>query len=97
MNNKKFIIRTIFNLYRILPGWILLQFVSSERKNIIFEEMEHWCRIKNLEYNCHFYMFSELMVTLPEYRSLLEYRCGAGLVKYALSFLFPPMATLYMV
>ena len=97
MKNKKFIIRTFFNLYRILPGWILLQFVSSERKNIIFEEMEHWSRIKNLGFDRHFDIFSELMVTLPEYRSLLEYRCGSGIVKYALRALFPPMSTLYIV
>lgn len=86
----------ILNLYRILPSWGLLQLLPGHRKSIIFDEMEHWNRIKELNETNHFGMFSEMMVTLPEYRSLLEFRCGSGLIKYIIKFLFPPLNSLYI-
>ena len=96
MNSKKQIILKILNLYRIIPSWILLQLLPAHRKIMIFDEMEHWNHIKALNKTSHFNMFSELMVTLPEYRSLLEFRCGSGIIKYIIKILFPPLNSLYI-
>ena len=96
MNSKKQIILRIMNLYRIIPSWILLQLLPIHKKSMIYDEMEYWNSIKELNKTSHFDMFSEMMVTLPEYRSLLEFRCGSGIIKYIIKFLFPPLNSLYI-
>lgn len=96
MNNIKNRLRRILNYYRIIPGWLLLQTVKQERKQIIFDEMEHWNKIRQFGNTGHFDMFSDLMVMLPEYRNLLQFRSGSGIIKLLLQFLFPPMDTLYI-
>jgi len=96
MKSKKKLAKTVFNLFRILPGWGSLLLLPAEKKALIFEEMDLWNRIRKLENSSHFGMFSELMVSVPEYRNLVQFRAGSGAVKLLLQFLFPPMETLYI-
>lgn len=69
------LIKTILNLYRLVPAWICLNSLNSVSKDMLIEEMNYWgkCTQKNEK---GFKLFSYLMLTYKEYRSLLVFRVG---------------------
>lgn len=96
MKNKKRIALVLFNLYRLIPGWLFLQLVNSEKKAVVFDEMKYWRNIKAWEINNMFLLFSYLLLELREFRNLLYFRIGTGIPKIILQFLFPPLESLYI-
>lgn len=92
MNRKKRIYQ-ILNLYRLIPAWIVLNVQPAEKKKIIYEELNLWHKCTKSNCSGCFDTFSELLLMLKEYRSLLVYRLR-GVSSYFMRFLFPPMETL---
>lgn len=76
--NSKFRVLQIFNLFRLIPVWLIICAQSKKKKEIIFDEIEYWNKCAQLGCNGKFNIFSLLLIKLKEYRSLLYYRCGGG-------------------
>lgn len=93
--SKKRKILQILNLWRLIPAWVAVNLLKSEKKQLVFDEMEYWNECTQIKCTSYFDMFSILLLLFREYRSLLCYRCGGGIC-YAVKILFPPMETLYI-
>lgn len=87
-------IKTILNLYRLLPAWACVVSLDNASKTIVLEEMDYWGKCMRKQESC-FKLFSYLVLTYKEYRNLLVFRLG-GVRRYLIKFLFPPMETLYI-
>lgn len=94
MNTKKEVLKILFNLYRLVPGWLFLQFENSEKKSVIYDEIIYWNHILRWKNNRMFVLFSRLMLEIPEFRNLIYFRLGFGFPKLLLQFLFPPLQSL---
>ena len=92
--NSKFRVLQIFNLFRLIPVWLIICAQSKKKKEIIFDEIEYWNKCAQLGCNGKFNIFSLLLIKLKDYRSLLYYRCGGG--RILIKVLFPPMESLYI-
>jgi len=96
VNNKRKLLKIILNLYRLLPGWIAFQFVSSAKKEIIVDEINYWNELKGWKTDSDFHNFASLMLELHEFRNLMYFRIGSEIPKFILEFLFPPMESLHI-
>lgn len=92
--SKKMRMLQILNLWRLIPAYLIV--CASNKKAIIFEEIQHWKKCTRRTEKAGFDIFSSLMLELKEYRTLLQYRLGGGYSKLLLKMLFPGMDTLYI-
>lgn len=68
----------IINIYRLIPGWLILMGQNINKKALIFDEMEYWNKCTKTNCIYKFDMFSILILSLKEYRSLLCFRLRGG-------------------
>lgn len=93
---KKMRILQILNLWRLLPAYLCVYSSSKKVKDIIFDELMHWKKCDQRKEQLRFDVFSALMLTRKEYRTLLQYRLKRGVQKCIVKLLFPGMETLYI-
>lgn len=67
--------KTILNMYRLLPAWVCVVSLGNEPKNMVLEEMDYWGKCTRKQER-GFKLFSYLILTYKEYRSLLIFRLG---------------------
>ena len=75
---KKMRILQILNLWRLLPAYLCVYSSSKKVKDIIFDELMHWKKCDQRKEHFRFDVFSALMLTRKEYRTLLQYRLKWG-------------------
>lgn len=72
-----FWIKTILNLFRLVPVWICVKSMNGEAGDIVTEEMDYWGKCTQKKEK-GFKLFSHLILTYKEYRNLLIFRMGGG-------------------
>ena len=90
--------RTIINLYRLLPLVVVIKLTGSEK--FFLCDANRWKKVYRLD-EVGMRLISKLMLDFPEYRNILQKRLrecgGAGrCFSKIIHILFPPIDTLYI-
>lgn len=76
-------LRQVINLWRLIPGWICVNTVGHDIRELIIDEIRHWNKCYGGKLKSDFEMFSYFMLKTKEYRSLAAYRLGQTVRKLA--------------